>query len=250
MGGTDRGASVVTTLFLPPEAWAGDVATVRGAEHHHHVRVRRLQVGEVLRCADGRGGAREGQVIEVTSSRVRLELGARVPSNEPGCAIEVLVAAPRKPRAEWLVEKVTECGATAIRFLRCKRGPRSYGDGTLGRLRRVARAAAEQADRAALPEVSGVHDWDELEALLAGSAVRIGLDRRGRPWRSRSIDRSCALVVGPEGGFIEAEVERIEELGVDLVSLGARVLRVETAAVVGAGLVAACIDTFESGPVG
>jgi 16S rRNA (uracil1498-N3)-methyltransferase len=150
--------------------------------------------------------------------------------------VELVVAPPRPPRATWLVEKATELGVRSVRFLGSERAPRRYGEATLERLRRVAAAALEQSRQARLPELSGVHPWSELESLLAACVDRRRLERGGEVWRQGRGNGRLALVIGPEGGWSETEKKVLDELGCRATALGPTVLRLETAAVVAAGL--------------
>ena len=226
---------MITLLVTPSELGAGEL-WIEGDRHRHLFRARRLEVGDGLRLVDGEGGARGAEVARVERDRALLRLG--VAETVPGPAREVvlLVAPPRPPRATWLVEKATELGVAAIRFLASERAPRSYGEGTLERLRRVAAAALEQSQQARLPAVSGVHPWGELESLLAGCADRRRLEPDAEPWRPVTAAGGLALVIGPEGGWAEAEAAALDELGCRPTGLGKSILRVETAAVVAAGL--------------
>jgi 16S rRNA (uracil1498-N3)-methyltransferase len=195
-----------------------------------------------VRAADGRGRARWGEVARVDRRAAVLALGEAAPANEPAWRLELIVAAPRRERASWLVEKATELGAAAVRLIAAERAPRDYGPGSLDRLRRLAAAALEQCHRAALPEVSGIHPWAELPALLEGAAARWLLDAApgARPaveaLAPPAAGAAGALLVGPEGGWTDSERAALTALGCVPVTLGARVLRVETAAVAGAAL--------------
>ncbi|HEV3455129.1 MAG TPA: RsmE family RNA methyltransferase, partial [Thermoanaerobaculia bacterium] len=165
-------------------------------------------------------------------------------ANEPRLRLELLVATLRPERASWLVEKATEIGAGAVRFLNTERGPRSFGAGTAERLRRVAAAAVEQCHRALCPEVTGPHPFAEVAALAAGATRRWLLDpaATGRGFANQAPQpdgSSESLLVGPEGGWSPAEIESLEAGGWQRVSLGPRVLRIETAALAGATLLLA-----------
>ena len=223
------------TLLVDPVELDGGELWLEGARHRHLFRSRRLVVGDRLRLVDGRGGARRAEVARLERSRALLRLSAIETVPAARRDVQLLVAPPRPPRATWLVEKATELGVAAIRFLASERAPRRYGEATLERLRRVAAAALEQSRQARLPELSGVHAWGELEGLLAGCGERRRLERGGESWRPGAGGR-LALVVGPEGGWSDTETRRLEELGCRPTALGATVLRVETAAVVAAGL--------------
>lgn len=223
----------MTHLLLPPGQLAGDEATIEGDRYRHLFRARRLATGDRLRVIDGAGAARWAEVAAVDRRRARLRLLGPAPSGEPAYRLELFVAAPKKERAAWLVEKATELGVSAVRFVGSERAPRSLGPGTLDRLLRVAAAAVEQCGRSRVPEVTGVHAWAELPALLSGLSGRWYLDPGASAggWGASRGDAGGVLV-GPEGGWTEAEVGVLDSLGGRPVGLGDRVLRVETAAVV------------------
>jgi 16S rRNA (uracil1498-N3)-methyltransferase len=212
---------------------------VQGAAYRHLFRARRLARGVTLRLVDGAGRARWGEVTEVEHRQAVVIAGGEAPTHEPEYSLELLVAAPRSERASWLVEKATELGVTAIRFLASERTTQEYREATLERLDRVARAAVEQCHRSRLPEVSGVHAWAEVPALLSRVRDRWLLDPEARqgastPKADTRDAGSGAVLIGPEGGWSEAEKEEVVGLGARPMTLGSRILRVETAAVVAA----------------
>lgn len=229
------------TVILDPEAFAGDEAFVEGNAYRHLFRARRLAVGDRLRVVDGAGAARRAEVASVDRRSGRLRLLEPAPPNEPDFRLELLVATPKPERASWLVEKATELGVSAVRFIASERSPRGLGGGSLDRLRRVAAAAVEQCGRSRVPEVTGVHRWAEVPTLLEGLPDRWFLHTAspsadpGDPWRRAG--EAGAVVIGPEGGWAEEEAEELRALGCRPVWLGERVLRVETAAVVAAASV-------------
>jgi 16S rRNA (uracil1498-N3)-methyltransferase len=225
----------VITVVVSPAALAGDEFELASAAHHHLARVRRVAVGEAVRAVDGAGAARSGAVVAVERQRTVVRLGAAAAANEPATAVELLVAALRPERAEWLVEKATELGAAAVRFVATERTPREYGAGRLERMRRIAVAAVEQCHRARVPEISGVHPWGEIGALLARVERRHLLDASGEA-AIAPAGGSLALLVGPEGGLTAGELEAARGWGCAVTSLGPRALRVETAALAGAVL--------------
>ncbi len=222
----------MTTVFVPAGDWESERLELCGAEYHHLFRVSRLAAGARLRVANGRGRARDGVIETVHRDRAGIRLGDEIAGNEPEAVVELLVAAPRKPRAEWLVEKTTELGVRAVRFVRCGRGPRTYGPGTFDRFHRIARSAAEQCERSWLPEITGMHEWSDIWRLVGAAGQGLILDRSGGPWASMSSFRSVAVLVGPEGGWSPAELAESARHGLLSASLGPRTLRVETAAVV------------------
>lgn len=218
-----------TVLVAPAELDAAEIE-LGGDRHHHLFRVRRLSAGDPLRLVDGAGRARSGTVARVTRRHAAVTVGDPVPSNEPVHHVELLVGALRRERASWLVEKATELGAGAVRFIASERSPRRFGAGTFERLRRVARGAVEQCGRARVPELSGVHPWTDIQGLVAAAEAPWLLDPAATTGLEPAATAS-ALFVGPEGGWSAAERDALRELGCRPARLGDRVLRVETAAV-------------------
>lgn len=239
----------MTTIVVAPIEFDGSEVELHGDAYHHLFRVKRLESGESVRIVDGAGRARRGVVARVDRGRAVIAFGAAAPSLEPELRVELLVAPPKPDRAAWLIEKATEVGAVAIRFVvtdRAARGDRGFGVAQLARLRRIAIAAVEQCGRAVVPEVSGTHPLAEVLAERRRRAIpRVALDAAGvreapRATPRRSPDEpDLVLVIGPEGGWSDAERERLGGDGVAFWSLGERVLRVETAAVLAAGVVLA-----------
>ncbi len=226
---------MITHVTSAAELDAGGIE-IQGDAYRHLFRARRLERGTTLRLVDGAGRSRWGEVVRLERRRAFVELGGPAPANEPSCRLELVVATLRRERASWLVEKATELGVAAVRFLATARAPRTYGDGTLERLGRVARAAVEQCHRSRLPEISGVHAWEELPALLEGATGCWFLDPKGptQPaWDAGELG-SVAVLVGPEGGWSDAEKEALGRLRARPAALGPRVLRIETAALAAA----------------
>lgn len=231
----------MTNVLLTPEELAGDSARLEGDAYRHLFRARRLAVGDRLRAVDGAGRARWAEVESVDRRAGVLRLGQEAPANEPDYRLELLVAAPKKERASWLVEKATEIGVSAVRFVASERSPRDWGAGTRARLLRMAAAAVEQCGRSRLPEVTGVHEWAEVPGLLGDLPDRWVLhtaDASGEgPGFPPPESSAGAVLIGPEGGWTDAEADELLALRCRPVHLGDRVLRVETAAAVAAAAV-------------
>lgn len=221
------------TLLVAPQELDAPRAEVTGEPYRHLFRARRLGPGETLRLTDGRGRARWAEVESVGRDRAVLALGGEAPTREPAFSLTLLVPTLRPERAAWLVEKATEIGVVAVRFLHTERAPRQPGESTLSRLERVARAAVEQCHRALVPELSGPHAWQELPGL-ARSPDRWFLDPKAATDWGEHLPGAGALLVGPEGGLSPNEHAGLLALGWRPVGLGERILRIETAALVGA----------------
>ncbi len=228
----------IITLLVDPAAFNAPEIKIEGDAYRHLFRARRVEAGAEMRVVDGRGRARWGKVARVDRTSASVTLGDPAPDNEPAFHLTLLVPTCRPEAAAWLVEKGTEVGVSAIRFLNMARAPRDFGAGTLDRLRRVAAAAVEQCQRSRLPEITGPHAWNEA---LAGAGPRWFLDMEAVPppqggHAGPPLQDAGALLVGPEGGLAPDERRELLASGWNPVGLGERILRLETAAIVGAAL--------------
>ncbi len=236
--GRVKGGPLTTTLLLPI-FFSADTALVEGETHHHLFKVKRLQTGERLRVVDGQGHARWAQITGIDKRAARLVLGEAAPANEPELAVEIFVAAPKPDRASWLVEKVTELGVVAIHFISTEREARSIEGSQLARLRRIAVSAVEQSCRSAVPRLSsevGLREAVE-RSREAGLPMAVLDAAGGAPVPAMAAGGRIGLLAGPEGGWSTDERAFFRDQQLPAWSLGRTVLRVETAAVVAAGLV-------------
>jgi len=223
------------TVYIPPPDFEGERAGVSGDLYRHLFRARRLARGDALRVVDGDGHARAARIDEVGKDGASLALGESLPVVEPALRLTLLVAMPRPERASWLVEKATELGVDRILWLRTERGPRACTESVLERHDRVAQAAMQQCGGARLPRLGGPVEWATLAERLESMDGAWVLDAGGEGVPQPAADGRCGLLVGPEGGWTEAERAELTDMGCRSWSLGERVLRVETAALVGAG---------------
>ena len=203
-----------------------ETVEVEGADYRHLFRARRLKVGDRVRLVDGRGSARWSVVERVTGQRAVLRVGEEAPVFEPALRPRLLVSVVRPERAAWLVEKATELGLGELRWFVSERTSRSFSERALERQHRVAKSALEQSGGAWLPEIGTPV---RLEELPLGTGATVLHPGAATPFRAVA-ESTDAIVVGPEGGFSEPEVEELAARGAVLAHLGPRVLRTETAA--------------------
>jgi 16S rRNA (uracil1498-N3)-methyltransferase len=207
-------------------------------EPAHYLRdVLRLGPRDRVLLFDGHNRQAEAQVRRVERAGVLLEVGAAQNLAALACALTVGLPPPRGERADWVVEKLTEIGVARIVWIRTARGQARHANRT-ERWQRLAAAAAQQARRASLPELAGPIPFAEL--LTHETEARWIGDTRGAPLQRELLappPASVLLALGPEGGFTAEELASAERAGYGLVSLGPLTMRVETAAVVGAGII-------------
>jgi len=217
-------------LATTPDA---DRAVLHGDEARHLARVMRAQVGDEIRVFDGRGGEWMARVAAVGRDSVSVALGARLPAEPPPLRrLTLAVALPKGERQKWLIEKITELGATSLVPLVTKHGVAEATPAALERLRRGVIEACKQCGRATLVEIGGPATLDDLAARHP-QALRLIADPHGGPLEAALAGhdgRDIVAAVGPEGGFAADELAAAERAGFTRVSLGRHILRIETAA--------------------
>lgn len=212
-------------------------AELRGDVAHHLGRVMRARPGDVVRLGDGRGRSATAEIVTVERDVVRARIGAVEVEPEPARRVALAFAPPRLSRAEWLFEHGTEVGVAAFWPLWTER-TRPQGE-RLDRWRRIVVAAAGQCDRAWLPTVHPAMEFVDFVKTGGGGGARF-VAAPGAPslLALRPATGDVVLLVGPEGGFSAAEERAARDAGFVPCGLGRSVLRTETAALVGAALLA------------
>ncbi|MCS6970733.1 MAG: RsmE family RNA methyltransferase [Planctomycetota bacterium] len=199
-------------------------------ETRHGCRVLRLRPGMRVRLCDGAGRVAEGAVIR-SAPRLAVQVAAIATQAPPAAQpLTVAVAPPKGDRWSDLLRGLTELGVGGIVPLRCARGVREEPNRARGE--RVLREALKQCRRAWLPRLAALTD---VAALATSGERLILLDPMGGPPQPAHA-APTTLVIGPEGGFTDAERALLLAAGAAPVRLTGTVLRIETAALAAAAL--------------
>ncbi|NNM55793.1 16S rRNA (uracil(1498)-N(3))-methyltransferase [Acidocella sp.] len=207
------------------------------AQSHYLANVMRLAPGDTLRLFNGTAGEWRASVTKVSRKAVVLEVSAqtRAPEPEPDCWL--CFALLKRQKTDLVVEKATELGASVIQPILTARTQADHVN--LDRLRAIAAEAAEQCERLIVPEVRAPLHVEKLMANWPARRLFVADERRSAAILAPSSGPS-ALMIGPEGGFTDTELEGIARTPlVTRVSLGRRILRAETAAIAGLALLLA-----------
>jgi 16S rRNA (uracil1498-N3)-methyltransferase len=221
----------------------GSRVVLAGDEGRHLANVMRARVGDEARLFDGSGAEFAARIAEIRKGVVTLDvIERREIDRELPFSLTLAVALPRGERQKWLVEKATELGVTQLVPLTTERGVALASDSAIERLKRQVMEASKQCGRNRLMEIAQPVDAAALFASVRGEAARVLADPAGRPLCEMAQDapssREWLIAVGPEGGFTAAELAGAKDAGWQFISLGPRILRVETAAVALASWVA------------
>jgi 16S rRNA (uracil1498-N3)-methyltransferase len=239
-------------FFVPPTAVDGDRAELSGDDGRHLALVLRGRPGDPVSIADGTGAIWQGRIaagVDGTgASPVRVALIARFDVPPPSPRLTVVHGLPKGRKLDDVVQRLTEVGVDRLLPVHTERSPVHLegpkADKALARWRSVAHAAAKQSRRARLLHIEPVSDWPSTfaDASTGAYAGLVGAvlweeaeERLGEVMDAwGNAPEEIVLGVGPEGGLTPDEVAAS---GLPAALLGDTILRTETAALVGAGIV-------------
>ncbi len=208
-----------------------------------------MQPGDSINLFDGVGGEWSARIVRMGRSEVAVEMVSSLQAlPELSCAVTLAIGIPANERMDWLVEKATELGVAELQPLICERSVlRVHGDRALKKAahwQAIAVAACEQSGRATVPVVAPITNLADWLGGL-GTRQRDGGRQADTPWfgvlslreagsigaclPGRPLPPSATFLSGPEGGLSAAEEDAAIAAGLVAVSLGARILRADTA---------------------
>jgi 16S rRNA (uracil1498-N3)-methyltransferase len=216
--------------FYINSALAPGPVFLQGPEAHHLATVRRFRAGDVVILFNGDGREYPAEVLGNDRKSVSLQiLRAEEPKRELGFRLEIAAPLPKGDRGDFLVEKLTELGATDFVPLHTERSVVHPRDTKLERLQRGVIEASKQCGRNILMQIHPLVEWEAYCRRHGPSVTRLLAHPSGETMTFPVGD--VRLAVGPEGGFSDMEVDAARFAGWRAVSLGPRILRVETAAI-------------------
>jgi 16S rRNA (uracil1498-N3)-methyltransferase len=237
------------TIYFPdlrqnaqPQA-PGSLVAIHGEEAHHAWRVKRLDVGHLVRLVDAKGAWSDATIARVHKHgrewALDLTLGPTHVSPETTPIVHVFAAAPKGDHLGEMIDQLSQVGAASWTPLLCERSVVEPREAKLERLHRITIEAMKQCGRthalAINPAVGFAEFWRTAprHAIVADAS---GASLLALP--ASATDPIC-LLVGPEGGLTPGEIEHARAHGAHVASLGVHTMRIETAAVVGAALLLA-----------
>lgn len=221
----------------------GNFVTLSGREYLHCVKVTRHKVGYSLICCTGDGNDYYAKIVSVSDGEVIAEIERAEHNNaEPRHEITLVQACCKE--CDFIAQKAVELGVTRIIPFESERS--NSKPLTRDRLESIVLDASKQCGRARLAEITDTALSLESALAKAGNATNkvICYEREKDVRMSDAVEAGdVVLVIGPEGGFTEEEIETAKTMGYTSVTLGARILRAETASIV--ALTLACGEIGE-----
>jgi 16S rRNA (uracil1498-N3)-methyltransferase len=246
-------------FFIPTSDFDGEQVRLSREQAHQVSHVLRLKTGDTITVLDGTGQEYDVTLTAVSSTEaVGRIAGQRRAAGEPVVELTLFQSLLAREKFEWVLQKATEVGVAQVvpvlterSLVRVKR----MEAGKLDRWRRIVAEAAEQSQRGCIPRLEQVRTFPEamvqlpdFDRCLIAAPFQEAAALRDTLRGLGGTEASIALLIGPEGGFTPEEVALAWERGAVPISLGRRVLRTETAAVVAAALV--LYELGEMGPGG
>ena len=225
-------------FFVAPEELSGEVLTLTG-ENAQHAKVLRLKEAEQVLVCDGEGREALCRITEVSGGAWTLACEEiRESTSEAGVQVRVYLAFPKADKLEHVIQKATELGAyeiIAFPSSRCVSKPDEKSlKKKLERWQKIAASAAEQSGRGRIPQVRVLPSYAAAleEAVKADKALLFYENEHAVTLKmalSESPYETVSLLTGPEGGLEEREVDQARAAGLQVCTLGKRILRCETA---------------------
>ena len=232
--------------FYLPGPWESQKPTPLTPEVAHHLRVRRIQTGEFFSVFDGKGQVAKGELLslsgktgQVQLSEIRTDIHRETPY-----AITLAQGLAGGDKMDWIIEKAVETGAQNIAPMQCERSilkltrasDQERAQKRLNHWEGIIQAACEQCDRTVFASLEPIQTFEaylqakpkpNLKVLLSPDATK-----SLSSFLIENPPQDIVLMIGPEGGHSPEEELQAQAAGYQLISLGERVLRTETAGVV------------------
>ncbi len=227
------------SFYVPPEHISESELSIQGEEFHHLTRVLRKKTGDKILVVNGTGTAFECTIDGINSNESRCTIqNVHEPFNEPEVEVTLMLPVLKNHnRVEWIVEKGTELGVRRfVPVLTERTIPHRI---RYDRLRKIALTAMKQCKRSYLPEIAETKKLGDILASVDVSFDKVFIGHEAAPVSDsmRSVygqlpGQRVLLLAGPEGGFTGEELRECERNGAQIVSLGVRRYRAETAALI------------------
>ncbi|WP_046226886.1 16S rRNA (uracil(1498)-N(3))-methyltransferase [Paenibacillus dauci] len=250
--------------FVPAQQFSEHEVTITGDDARHIIRVMRSQEGDKLIACDGNQLDVLAEISSMDEGVVTARIMERLEQlSEATVQVTIAQSLPKGDKMETVIQKCTELGAAVFVPFLSERTVVQYDsrkeEKRIQRWSKIAKEAAEQSHRSRIPQIGQPLSWKQLLATFAqydlicfcyekenGSQLRDVVQPFAAGLQQKPDTAAQVLiVVGPEGGFAEQEVEAAEQHGAVPTGLGRRILRTETAAMTAL----ACI-MYETGEMG
>lgn len=222
-----------------------------GEEFHHLSNVMRARVGDKLILFNGDGCFYHAEISELAKKYANIKiLSSEKSQSEPQIELCIYQALAKGDKLSLIMQKITEIGASELAIFDSEFCDVKANTTRVDRLETIAISAAKQCGRATITKQSGVFKLSEViekikdyDAFYVAYENEDGLTLAKDLILNKDKIKKVAIMIGAEGGFAAGEIEMLKQAGAKIVSLGSRILRTETAAIVCSGLAMQILET-------
>ena len=222
-----------------------------GEEFHHLSNVMRARVGDKFVLINGDGFFYHAEIIELAKKYARIRiLSAEKSQNEPEIELCIFQALSKGDKLSLIMQKITEIGASELAIFDSEFCDVKANTSRVDRLESISISAAKQCGRATIAKQTGIYSIKDVanliqnyDAFYVAYENEDGLTLAKDLIENKDKIKKVAVMIGAEGGFSTSEIEMLKAAGAMIVSLGKRILRTETAAIVCSGLVMQILET-------
>lgn len=245
-------------FFVSQDNIESDIAFIEGEDVKHIYKVLRLEEGEKVNINNCQGEEYIGEIVDINKSSVQVKLLEKLEiNNESPIEVYLYQGFPKGPKMDLISQKCTELGIKEITPVITKRVLSSLGEinrdtKKIDRWNKIAFEACKQSKRTNVPVINDVIDFKELINQLKDMDLVVAPYENAEGYGIRQMVNSLkkevktvGIVIGPEGGFEEEEITSLKTIGANIITLGPRILRTETA-----GFVCLSLIMYELGDLG
>ena len=227
-------------FFVEEEQVNGENAYISGSDVNHIVNVLRMKIGEELLISVKGDWDYLCKIEEIENDRVNLKLLESMEQRELPIKLTLLQGIPKSDKLEMIIQKAIELGVSEIIPVKTNRVvvriDEKKTQAKVNRWNAIAQSAAKQSKRSIIPKVLKPQTIDNALEIVKDYGVKLlpyenadGIKKTKDILNSLDSKNNIAVFIGPEGGFEEAEVKKATDFGFEVITLGKRILRTETA---------------------
>ncbi|MDD3223848.1 MAG: 16S rRNA (uracil(1498)-N(3))-methyltransferase [Clostridium sp.] len=244
-------------FFSDENCTVGNNINIKGEDVKHIYKVLRLKEGEIVNINNCRGEEFTAEIVYIDKTKVTCKIISKSDiNNESKLKIYLFQGMPKSSKMDLIVQKNTELGVSSVTPVITERVivKNSLGDNKkIERWNKIALEASKQSKRSLIPKVNEAVDFNNMISEIKNydlvvvpyeNKKEFGIKALKAKLKDKEIT-NCAIVIGPEGGFEESEIEMLKEIGAEIVTLGPRILRTETA-----GFTCTALIMYELGDIG
>lgn len=236
--------------FINQDLKQTQTVTIDGDEFHHLANVMRSRVGDRVCLFNGDGYFYFGNITAIEKKYAQIKIDdTKKSDHEPRVKIDIYQALAKGDKLSLITQKISELGATGLYLFDSKYCDVKPNTTKHERLETIAISASKQCGRATVLSVNGILKFNETlekikdyDKFFVAYEAKDGKTLAGELIKNKKSLKNIAIMIGAEGGFAEDEIKLLENAGAEIVSLGKRILRTETASIASTAVIAQILE--------